>query len=113
MVQAASASFGCFAWNLRSLRDFVYRENANPSKIYFQERVSEVDLMSAIYPLSVHRRVERQWAERIKSLSQIRGQIVVGTERTLQRAFNNDDSLISVPGKGDSEPAATRSVSTT
>jgi hypothetical protein len=53
--------------------------------------------MSAIYPLSVHRRVERQWAERIKSLSQIRGQIVAGTERTVQRAFNNDDSLISVP----------------
>jgi hypothetical protein len=53
--------------------------------------------MSALYPLSVHRRVERQWAERITSLRQIHGQIVVGTERTLQRIFNNDGSLIPVP----------------
>jgi hypothetical protein len=53
--------------------------------------------MSAIYPLSVHRRIERQWAERINLLRQINGQIVVGTERTLQRVFNNDDSLIPVP----------------
>jgi hypothetical protein len=53
--------------------------------------------MSAICPLSVHRRIERQWAERISSLRQIRGQIVIGTERTLQRVFNNDDSLIPVP----------------
>ena len=52
--------------------------------------------MSAIYPLSVHRRIERQWAERIISLRQIHGQIVVGTERTLQRVFNNDGSLIPV-----------------
>src|ERR1700686_750472 len=58
--------------------------------------VSEVDLMSAIYPLSVHRRIERQWAERTNSLRQIRGQGVVGTERTLQRVFNNDGSLIPV-----------------
>jgi hypothetical protein len=53
--------------------------------------------MSAIYPLSVHRRIERQWAERINSLTQIRGQIVVGTERTLQHVFNNDGSLTPVP----------------
>jgi hypothetical protein len=53
--------------------------------------------MSTIYPLSVHRRIERQWAERINSLRQIHGQIVVGTERTLQRVFNNDDSMIPVP----------------
>jgi hypothetical protein len=53
--------------------------------------------MSAIYPLSVHRRIERQWAERINSLTQIHGQIVVGTERTLQRVFNNRGSLISIP----------------
>ena len=46
--------------------------------------------MSAIYPLSVHRRIERQWAERIKSLRQIHGQIVVATKRTLQRVFNNE-----------------------
>jgi hypothetical protein len=53
--------------------------------------------MSAIYPLSVHRRIERQWADRINSLRQIHGQVVVGTERTLQRVFNNDGSLIPVP----------------
>jgi hypothetical protein len=53
--------------------------------------------MSAIYPLSVHRHIERQWAERINWLIHIHGQIVVGTERTLQRRFNNDDSLIPVP----------------
>jgi hypothetical protein len=53
--------------------------------------------MSAIYPLSVHRRIERQWAERISSQRQIHGQIVIGTERTLQRVFNNEDSLVAVP----------------
>jgi hypothetical protein len=55
--------------------------------------------MSAVYPVSVHRRIERQWANRINSLTQIRGQIVVGTERTLQRVFNNDKSLISVAAR--------------
>jgi hypothetical protein len=58
--------------------------------------------MSAIYPLSVHRRIERQWPERINSLRQIRGQIVIGTKRTLQRVFNNDDSLITVPASNSS-----------
>jgi hypothetical protein len=53
--------------------------------------------MSATYPLSVHRRIERQWAERIKSLRQIHGQIAVATERTLQHVFNNNGSLIPVP----------------
>jgi hypothetical protein len=52
--------------------------------------------MSAIYPLSVHRRIERQWAERIKSPRQIRGLVVTVTARALQRAFN-DGSLIPVP----------------
>ena len=41
--------------------------------------------MSAIYPLNIHRRIERQWAERIKSPRQIRGQVVTGTKPTLQR----------------------------
>ena len=50
--------------------------------------------MSAKYPLSVHPRIERQWAERFKSLS---GRIVVATERTLQRLFNNEGSLLPVP----------------
>lgn len=54
--------------------------------------------MSAIYPLSVHRRIERQWAERVNSPRQIHGQIiVVGTERALQRVLNNKGSLIPVP----------------
>jgi len=43
--------------------------------------------MSVIYPLSFHRRIERQWAERIKSLRQIHGQIGVAIEQTLQRVF--------------------------
>jgi len=52
--------------------------------------------MSAIYPLNVHRRVERQWAERIKALSAIRSQFVVATTRTLQYVLNNEGSLIPV-----------------
>jgi hypothetical protein len=52
--------------------------------------------MSAIYPLSVHRRIERQWAERIKSLRQIRGEIDA-TGRTLQHVLNNEGSVILVP----------------
>jgi hypothetical protein len=52
--------------------------------------------MSAIYPLSVHRRIERQWAERIKSLRQMRGQTVIGTERTVQRVFYNEGPVIRV-----------------
>ena len=76
------------------------RDNANSSTIILtRERVSEIDLMSAIYPLSFHRRIERQWAERTNALRQIHGQIVVGTERTWQRVFNNDGSLIPVPAR--------------
>jgi hypothetical protein len=52
--------------------------------------------MSAIYPLNVHRRIERQWAARIKALSQIRNPFVVATTRTLQHVLNNDGSLIPV-----------------
>ena len=52
--------------------------------------------MSAMYPLSFHGRIERQWAERIKSLRRIHGQIAVATELTLRRAFNGS-SLIPVP----------------
>lgn len=64
---------------------------------YARERVSEVDLMTGKYPSSFYRRVERSCAGRIKSLRQIRGQIVVATERTLQRMFNRDGSLIPIP----------------
>ena len=52
--------------------------------------------MSVIYPLSFHCRIERRWAERIKSLRRIHSQIVVATELTLQRAFD-DGSMIPVP----------------
>jgi hypothetical protein len=61
------------------------------------QRVSEVDPVSAVYPLNVHRRIERQWAERIRSARQLDGQIVVATEPTLQRVLNNDGSLIPAP----------------
>ena len=61
--------------------------------------------MSAIYPLSVHRRIERQWAERIKSLRQMRGQTVIGTERTVQRVFYNEGPVILVPGTERRAPA--------
>jgi hypothetical protein len=44
--------------------------------------------MNAIYLFNFHRRIERQWAERYKLLRQLRSQIVVATERTLQRVFN-------------------------
>jgi hypothetical protein len=53
--------------------------------------------MNAMYPLSIYRRIERQWVERINSLSRIRSQIVVATERMLQRAFPNNGSLIPIP----------------
>ena len=88
-----SSSLGTFQVSATS---FTERTQIPRKLILTQKRVSEFDLMSAIYPLSVHRRIERQWAERINSLRQIHGQIVVGTERTLQRVFNNDGSLIPV-----------------
>jgi hypothetical protein len=46
--------------------------------------------MSAIYPLSIHRRIERQWASRMKSLE---SRIVIAAGNKLPRAFE-DDSLI-------------------
>src|SRR6202790_3539367 len=74
--------------------------DGNSSKAYSHVgRGSEVDLMSAIYPLSVHRRIERQWAERIKSLKQMRGQTVIGTERTVPRVFYNEGPKIRVPAR--------------
>jgi hypothetical protein len=59
--------------------------------------------MSDIYPLSVHRRIERQWAKRIKSLRQTRGLVVTATERALQRAFN-DGPRIPVPVRRGVDP---------
>jgi hypothetical protein len=60
-------------------------------------RVSEVDLMRAEYSLNLHRRIVRRWAERAKSLKQIRDQVVVATEHTLQCMLGRDDPSIRVP----------------
>ena len=53
--------------------------------------------MSAIYSLDFHRRIERQWAERIKLLRRVGGQAIVATKRMLQSAINGNVSLIPVP----------------
>ena len=53
--------------------------------------------MSGKNPLSFLRRIERQWAERIKSLRQIRDQIVVAAGKTLQTPFHQVASLIPIP----------------
>ena len=62
-----------------------------------REPVSEVDLMSAIFLLSIQRRVGRQWAERINSLRDIRSRAVAATERALQRLFGNAGALVPIP----------------
>jgi hypothetical protein len=59
--------------------------------------VSEVDQMLAPDSLSIHRRIERQWAERTEVLRQIRCKIAVATEQTLRLVFSNESSLIPVP----------------
>ena len=48
--------------------------------------------MSGNNPLSFHRQIEQK-----KSLRQIDGLIVVAVERTWQRVFNYDGSLIPIP----------------
>ena len=63
--------------------------------------------MSATYPLSVHRRIEQRWAERIKSLRQIHGRVSVAIERTLQHVLNNDGSLNSSSEQNVRGPEAT------
>jgi len=65
--------------------------------VYASEHVSEVDPVSAKYPLSFHRRIERQWAERIKSLRRTGDQVVFAAKRTLQSATKHDGSLIPAP----------------
>jgi hypothetical protein len=52
--------------------------------------------MGAIYPLSFHRRIERQWAERVKSPRQIRNLVLTATGQALQPA-SIDGSLDPVP----------------
>jgi hypothetical protein len=53
--------------------------------------------MSSKFPLSFLFRIEREWAESIKLLRQIPGHIAGVVERTLQREFNNQGSLIPIP----------------
>jgi hypothetical protein len=50
--------------------------------------------MNAIYLFGFRRRIAQQWAERIKLLRKLSGQIVVATEQTLQNVFNDEVSLI-------------------
>ena len=47
--------------------------------------------MSAIYPLSIHRRIDRQCADRIKS---VEARILIGTEEKSQRAPKEDANLL-------------------
>jgi len=58
--------------------------------------------MSRKFPLNLHRS-EPSWAERIKSLVQIRGQIVAVAERALRRLFNIEDRLIPIPIPADAD----------
>jgi hypothetical protein len=53
--------------------------------------------VSMINPLSFRRRAERKWAECIKLLRRMGGEVVVATKRTLQSAINHDGSLIPIP----------------
>jgi hypothetical protein len=50
--------------------------------------------MNPKYKLSVHRRIDRPWAERFKSLG---GRIAAAAERTLQGLFDNNGPLIPIP----------------
>jgi hypothetical protein len=63
--------------------------------------------MSAVYPLSVHRRIERQWAKRIQAINQIRSQ-VVATTRTVNYVLNDDGSLIPVAVRTIDQPQIDR-----
>jgi hypothetical protein len=53
--------------------------------------------MSRNYPLSLLRRAELSLVERIQSLRQIHGRIVVAVERELRRLLSNEGSLIPIP----------------
>ena len=59
--------------------------------------VSEVDQMRAPDPSSIHRCIERRWAECTEVLRQIRCKFAVASEQTLRFVFNNESSLIPVP----------------
>ena len=62
-----------------------------------QKRVSEVDLMKAL--LKFRRRIERRWAEQVRSLRQMQRRIGVRAERALQRLIDNDRVLIPAPAR--------------
>jgi hypothetical protein len=64
--------------------------------------------MGAIYPLSFHRRIERQWAERIKSPTLIRSPVITATKRALQSSSGDVDSSFSKKHRG---PDTTRPAS--
>jgi hypothetical protein len=53
--------------------------------------------MNSKNPSSLVRRVERLWAERIKSPRQIHRQMVAAIERALQRVLNNEGALVPIP----------------
>ena len=53
--------------------------------------------MSGRFPEGFLRGIERRWAGSMKSLEQIRDQIVAAAERTLPGAFNNKGSLVPIP----------------
>jgi hypothetical protein len=53
--------------------------------------------MRAKYPLGADRRIERPWAERVKSLKQLGGRIASAMELMLQRGFSDEGLLIPIP----------------
>lgn len=63
--------------------------------------------MSGRYPTSLRYRTENLQVERIRSLREMRDQIVVAIERTLQRIFNRHGALIPIPVKIGRGPATT------
>jgi hypothetical protein len=56
------------------------------------KRGSEADLMFPKYPL--HRSIESKLTKRLKSLGE---RIAAAIERSLQRAFGQGESLVSIP----------------
>jgi hypothetical protein len=75
------------------------KRNSYPSNeiqdLHMQKRVSEIDLMKTL--MKFRRRVERQWAEQVRSLMQIYDPFSIAPGRALQRLFDNDRVLIPAP----------------
>jgi len=53
--------------------------------------------MSPTFLLSFQRRVGRQWADRVKSLRDVRNRTIAAAERALQRLFGNAGVLVPIP----------------